>query len=134
MARTITVKGIGKVSAKPDYIVISLNLESRHADYGKAMELAADSIQNLNEALAAVGFEKQSVKTTNFNVRTDYSNERDRTGNYKRVFNGYVVTHNLKIEFDMNATVVSYACLDCGLPCPSTTVHSVHGQGRHRHQ
>ncbi len=116
MARTITVKGIGKVSAKPDYIVISLNLESRHADYGKAMELAADSIQNLNEALAAVGFEKQSVKTTNFNVRTDYSNERDRTGNYKRVFNGYVVTHNLKIEFDMNmqrlsATLASIA--DC---------------------
>ena len=102
MAKTITVKGIGKVSAKPDYIVISLNLESQHPEYGTAMELAAESIQNLNNALAKAGFDKQSIKTTNFNVRTDYSNERDRSGNYKRVFNGYVVMHSLKIEFDMD--------------------------------
>ena len=30
MARTITVKGIGKVSAKPDYVVFSMTLESKH--------------------------------------------------------------------------------------------------------
>lgn len=29
MARTITVKGIGKVSAKPDYVVFSMTLESK---------------------------------------------------------------------------------------------------------
>ena len=29
MARTITVKGIGKVSAKPDYVVLSMTLESK---------------------------------------------------------------------------------------------------------
>lgn len=30
MARTITVKGIGKASAKPDYVVLSMTLESNH--------------------------------------------------------------------------------------------------------
>lgn len=33
MARTITVKGIGKASAKPDYVVFSMTLESKHKDY-----------------------------------------------------------------------------------------------------
>lgn len=44
MARTITVKGIGKVSAKPDYVVLSMTLESKHKDYDKAMNMAADHI------------------------------------------------------------------------------------------
>lgn len=38
MARTITVKGIGRVSAKPDYVVLSMTLESKHIDYDKAMD------------------------------------------------------------------------------------------------
>lgn len=47
MARTITVKGIGKVSAKPDYVVFSMTLESKHKDYDKAMDMAADHIELL---------------------------------------------------------------------------------------
>lgn len=72
MARTITVKGIGKVYARPDYVVLSMTLQSNHMDYDKAMDMAASHIQHLNETLAAIGFEKGSVKTTNFNVHTDY--------------------------------------------------------------
>ena len=37
MPRTITVKGIGKVSATPDYVVLSMGLESQDMDYEKAM-------------------------------------------------------------------------------------------------
>ena len=44
MARTITVKGIGKASAKPDYVVLSMTLESNHMDYDKAMDMAASHI------------------------------------------------------------------------------------------
>ena len=33
MPRTITVKGIGKVSATPDYVVLSMGLESQDMDY-----------------------------------------------------------------------------------------------------
>ena len=80
MARTITVKGIGKVSAKPDYVVFSMTLESKHKDYDKAMDMAADHIQQLNETLCGIGFEKDSVKTTNFSVRTDYDRVKDRNG------------------------------------------------------
>lgn len=64
MAKTITVKGIGKVSAKSDYVVISVELESKHKNYDKAMSFAADNIQNLTDTLSEIGFEKESLKTT----------------------------------------------------------------------
>ena len=109
MARTITVKGIGKVSAKPDYVVLSMTLESIHIDYDKAMDMAATHIQHLNETLCSIGFEKGSVKTTNFFVHTDYDRVKDRNGNYTSVFNGYKVTHNLKLGFDFDMDRLSQA-------------------------
>ena len=109
MNRTITVKGIGKVSAKPDYVVLSMTLESKHKNYDKAMDMAAEHIQHLNDTLYSIGFEKGSVKTTNFNVRTDYDRVKDHYGNYESVFSGYEVTHNLKLAFDFDMNRLSNA-------------------------
>lgn len=109
MARTITVKGTGRVSAKPDYVVLSMILESGHKDYDRAMDIGAKHIQHLNETLFGIGFEKGSVKTTNFNVRTDYDRVKDRYGNYENVFRGYVVTHHLKLAFDFDMARLSQA-------------------------
>lgn len=102
MAKTITVKGIGKATAKPDYVEISMELESKHKNYDKAMSIAADNIQRLTETLCGIGFEKESLKTTNFDVDTDYNHVKDSNGDYKSVFVGYEVTHNLKLAFDFN--------------------------------
>ena len=35
--RTITVKGTGNVSARPDYIILSLNIETLSKTYDRAM-------------------------------------------------------------------------------------------------
>lgn len=109
MTRTITVKGIGKASAKPDYVVLSMNLGSNHKDYDKAMSMAADNIQQLNQTLCGIGFEKGSVKTTSFNVRTIYDNVKDSSGNYQRVFCGYEVIHKLKLAFDFDMNTLASA-------------------------
>ena len=109
MARIITVKGIGKASAKPDYVEISMSLHTRDKNYDRAMELAGQHIQHLTETICAIGFEKSDLKTANFNVRTDYQNVKDRNGNYNRVFNGYVVDHSLKLEFDFEMQRLSQA-------------------------
>ena len=97
MVKTITVKGIGKATAKPDYVEISMELESNHKNYDKAMSIAADNIQRLTETLCGIGFEKESLKTTNFDVDTDYDRVQDYNGHYKSVFVGYEVTHYLKL-------------------------------------
>ena len=107
MARTITVKGIGKASAKPDRVILTMTLETEAKDYEAAMEMAGYHIKNLNNAFLEIGFEAGAVKTTNFNVRTDYDRVKDRQGNYQSVFRGYEVIHHLKVEFDFDMVRLS---------------------------
>lgn len=102
MQRTITVKGTGRASAKPDTVVLAMAIDSRDKEYDRAMEIASESIADITRALAGAGFEKDAVKTTNFNVRTEYDRVKDSHGNYRQEFRGYVVTHNLKVEFDLD--------------------------------
>ncbi len=109
MPRTITVKGIGKASAKPDYVVLSMHLESQNMEYEETMHSASLRIQHLTETLVSLGFDKADLKTTNFNIETDYNSEKDRNGNYHRVFNGYKVIQDLKLAFDFDTSHLATA-------------------------
>lgn len=100
MTRTITVKGVGSVSVKPDQVVLTLSLEAKDLNYDKAMSIASKQIGQLDQAIIMIGFEKESLKTTNFNVKTSYEHVKDKIGNYKSVFDGYIVEHSLKLAFD----------------------------------
>lgn len=103
MTRTITVKGIGNVSARPDYITISLTLESLHKDYDEAMEHAAQRIRKLQDAAVRTGYAREALKTTKFNVETRYESVPDSHGNYKREFAGYACIYHLKLAFDFDS-------------------------------
>lgn len=105
--KTITVKGMGKISVSPDLIVISMKLETKNKEYDKTMESASEKIELLNTSLENIGFEKNSVKTTAFKVRTDYESVKTKDGVYKSVFSGYACNHNLKIEFDFDTKRLS---------------------------
>lgn len=100
--RTITVKGVGKVSVKPDLIVISMRMETTNKDYEKTMEYAAERIGLIGSELERIGFAKDDLKTTSFNVQTDYKSVKDEKGNYKSVFMGYVCKHDLQVCFDFD--------------------------------
>lgn len=100
--KTITVKGMGRVSVKPDWIAIAIRLETKDKEYDKTMNAAAERIECLDQTLEEAGFDKKAVKTTNFNVRTEYEHVKDKNGSYQSVFAGYVCTHHLKIEFDFD--------------------------------
>ena len=107
MNRTITIKGIGKLSLKPDQTEVSLCLKTTDAVYDKAMDQAARHLELLRAALAGIGFAKDDLKTTNFSVDTKYESERDKKGSYKQVFVGYCVTHQLKLTFAFNTQRLS---------------------------
>ena len=72
--RTITVKGTGNVSARPDYIILSLNIEVLSETYDRAMLEAAERIERLQGAAVRVGYRKEDLKTTSFDVQTRYEN------------------------------------------------------------
>lgn len=107
MTRTISVKGVGKATAKVDYIVLSMSLESLYMDYDKAVEIASAQIESLRESLEKIGFNKEDLKTTNFNVGTHYESNRDHNDNFKRVFKGFKVSHDLKLAFDFSVERLS---------------------------
>lgn len=109
MPKTITVKGIGRATAKPDLVVLSMKLETENMKYDEAMHSASLRIQHLMETLTALGFDKKDLKTTDFNVSTNYESEKDKFGNYHSVFKGYRIRHNLKLEFDFNQEMLSTA-------------------------
>ena len=103
MNRIITVKGVGKASVRPDYITISMTVESVRKDYNEAMKDAVQRIGKLQDAVIRTGYKKEDLKTTSFDVDTRYDNVHDRQGNYKREFSGYAVTYRLKLSFDLDS-------------------------------
>lgn len=109
MPRIISVKGIGKVSTKPDFVVLSMKLEAKDKEYDKAMDMAAEQLAQMNDSLVSIGFEKDAVKTTNFHVDTDYDSFKNKQGNYQRVFSGFVCSHQLKLSFDFDMKRLSQA-------------------------
>lgn len=94
--KTITVKGVGKASVKPDLIVISMRLETEDKEYTTTTLAAAQRIDALNKSLEEIGFGKDALKTTDFSVRTVYESVREQGGNYKSVFKGVCVQSHFK--------------------------------------
>ena len=88
MLRTITVKGVGRVSMRPDLVVLSMKVTAKHMEYDQAMALTAQQLSQIKECIVSLGFEQETVKTTNFDVSADYDSCEDRHGNYQRVFKG----------------------------------------------
>ncbi|MCT4783429.1 MULTISPECIES: SIMPL domain-containing protein [Exiguobacterium] len=107
MERTITVKGTGKVSAKPDLIVVRMEITSRAARYEVTMNGAATAISRLQNAIEKADFEKTVLKTTDFSIDTDYESYRDEDGNYKSRFRGYVCVQKTKLEFPLDTNRLS---------------------------
>lgn len=117
MPRTVTVKGVGTASVKPDYIEITLNIISKESEYGEAVNSANVGIAALQRAIGSVGFAKEELKTLSFKVNTNYENEEDDKGRYRRVFRGYVCSYRLKLGFDMDTELLSRtigAIAECG--------------------
>ena len=79
--RTLTVKGIGNMKTAPDLIVITMNLTTTTPDYTKTTQYAARDIEAIRKAIVSAGHNRQALKTTDFNIKTEYESFEDATGN-----------------------------------------------------
>ena len=114
--RKMTVKGMGRLSLKPDLIIITVTLETKNEDYKKAVDAASVQINALKDALEAAGFQRDSLKTTDFRVNTEYDNIQDGRA-WRQVFVGYKCAHMLRLEFDMDIKRLDraiFAMSSCG--------------------
>lgn len=114
MDRTIKVTGKGKISVKPDQILLNLHLEGVKKSYEETLEQSSMQVEILKDTFEKLGFARTDLKTINFNVNTKYEYHRNR----KQEFKGYEFQHSLKIEFDADNKLlgkVLYALAHCSV-------------------
>jgi uncharacterized protein len=95
--RNIRVRGSAKVTAAPDWVIINFDVESRQYSYAECMAQLNQKTEYLRSELQKVGLDKDSLKTTQFNIDTNFDWVKD-----KHVFRGYKATHDLTVEFPFN--------------------------------
>lgn len=107
MERSITVKGTGQVSVRPDLIEIPMTIEAVDPDYELAAAANARRIEAIRASLLPLGFERESIKTVNYQVSAQYESVRDEHDNWVQRFKGYACVHELRIEFGLDTDRLS---------------------------
>ena len=110
--RTLTVTGCGRASASPDNIIINMTITVQSEDYEKAVSTADERLDAMRSALEGSGFTKDDLKTVSFNISTEYQHEHTPDGRYERKFIGYICTHQLRLEFDLDMKRLSSVIAD----------------------
>lgn len=100
--RTIRVTGTGRVSVKPDITIINLNFDNLLPTYELALKSSADDVAVVKDAIAKAGVDRDSLKTTSFDIDTHYHSVKDEHGNYKSIFDGYKYRQSLRFQFDID--------------------------------
>ena len=107
MEKLITVKGIGNATAKPDLVVLSLELETTSLDYDQCMKLSGERDELVKSAIVESSLPKDSVKTSNFEISSQYRSVKDKLGNYRSVFDCWKCNHDLKVEFPLDIKLLT---------------------------
>ncbi|MCF0116010.1 MAG: SIMPL domain-containing protein [Erysipelotrichaceae bacterium] len=93
MERTIKVTGTGKISVRPDTTRVMITLEDTTRTYQSALVKSSEKKMELTSALKKLGFKEEDLKTTYFNVNTNYEN---------KLFKGYRYVHHMKLDFPVD--------------------------------
>lgn len=99
---TININGTGSASVRPDTIRLSFDLKSRSTDCGEAMDKASAGTDELRSIIKDMGFDRDELRTTGFDVRAEYESRPDERGAYRSVFTGYCCAHGMKLEFPLD--------------------------------
>ncbi len=106
MDKTIRIEGVGRASAKPDLIRVTLNVSVLDRDYGKVMDKADEMLRELRVSATSAGLQKDVLKTCDFSVASEYRSVRNDSGEYRQEFVGYRCRHALKAEFGFDTALL----------------------------
>ena len=102
----IRVTGTGLLRLKPDLCRITLNLRGLEKAYADCLSRASRDSAALGEAIAALGFRREDLKTTDFSVDTEYESVQEE-GRWRQEFKGYRYAQALKLEFPVDNALLS---------------------------
>lgn len=102
--REIVIKGIGKASVAPDIIVLEMTIEVCDQSYEDTMLRGTGLVDSLRRAIISSGHDGKELKTSHFDVNTKYERYQNKDDVWRTRFDGYVCTHGLRLEFNLDMT------------------------------
>ena len=99
MTRTIKVTGKSNVKASPDYTRISLTLSDTLKEYDECLAKSVEDMNIIVECIKRLGFERNELKTSSFEIDRKTQSYRDKYDNWKERFIGYEYTENVNFTF-----------------------------------
>lgn len=96
-SREISIKGIGNLTAKPDYVIINLGLEKIDPNYSEGYKFFADHMKKLQKLVEEIGFSKDELKASAIS-----SSQYQEYVKNKYVPMGYRFSASLSLSFDFD--------------------------------
>ena len=100
---TITTIGRASLKAAPDTVQISVSLRALEIKCADAMKKAAGQLEAVRSAMTDAGFDRDTLRTSDFSVSADYESRQDERGVWCQVFIGYAVVNRLSVSIPMDA-------------------------------
>lgn len=91
---TISVEGTGEISEKPDVGFLNITVETKDPKFGGAITQLNTKTDSLYAILSELGFEKEKIKTSDFNVRENFVFSNDTRSN-----DGFIGVQRIEAEF-----------------------------------
>lgn len=92
-----SASGEGKVTAVPDQATINLGVTQTATTVADAQNKTNQSANKIIDELKKLGISDKDIKTTNYSVNPNYSNEILGLGRTQNI-TGYTVTQNLEVD------------------------------------
>jgi len=123
---TISISGVGEVTAAPDTAFVNSGVTSQGATAREALDANTKAMGELIETLKAAGIEARDIQTSGFSVNPNYvySDARDANGyQLPPKINGYQVFNNVNVRVRDLSTLG--AVLDKAVTVGANTINGV---------
>ncbi|MFA5953267.1 MAG: SIMPL domain-containing protein [Candidatus Pacearchaeota archaeon] len=108
--KKVEVQGTSTVNAVPDLVSIYFNVETKGATGTEARDKNENITNNLKNSLIDLGFDEERITTENLNIYEEYTWVND-----KRISQGYVAVHSLKLEMSVDEFDQIGGVIDAGV-------------------
>lgn len=128
MERMIKVTGTGRMAVTPDQIEVTISATGKYPDYEETVRHSAADTGVLREAVQSAGLDPKDLKTTYFNVDTDYERYTDENGHWCQKFCGYAYSHTLSITIPRDNGILGrllYQLANCAVRTEFSFRHTV---------
>lgn len=108
--KTISSQGEATVTVMPDMVTINFLVETNGSTATEAKDKNSEIVDDVVDALIAIGFERKEIETTSYSVNEEYDWTDDG-----REFIGYKATHYIEVKFEAESQPELGPIVDAGV-------------------